>query len=206
MELCSGVPNLLRWFVFWVLITLAKLLEVSASLWTDISKQLNHYFWRNVGSCVDVHEDVVSPRGVVNSRSVKISCYFFVLEFIRINIPKFLQCPFKELLLASYVVIHIHVAVSEWTEEDDWRSFVLIKWTFVFILNFLQVLVPLGREKSQLFRWYFRTVNLFQGLDASWAFMESFVAYYSSKCYLINANLRHLILKHVHLHLRRWKL
>ena len=70
VELSSGVSNLLCRFVFWILVTLAKLLEVSASPWTDISKQLNHYLGGNVGSRVDVHENVISPRGVINSRSV----------------------------------------------------------------------------------------------------------------------------------------
>ena len=79
----------------------------------------------------------------------------------------------------------------------------LVEWSFVFILNFLEVLIPLCREESEFCRLNFRTVNLFKGFDASSTFMVGFVTDNSCKSDLINANLWGVILL-LHFVLNRW--
>jgi len=122
---------------------------------------------------VDAHLNITSPGCVVNGMTVSISGKLLVDQRTGVvGISKLLQGPLEEVLGAPNVQVSIN--------EDNRRPLVLIEFSFELILQLLKVLIPLGREETELGAGNPIFEFSFQLLDAGDACVVVLIADYSS--------------------------
>lgn len=122
--------------------TNAELPEVAARLGSNIIKELEDNLARDVGSDLEVHEDVAAAwrlvvlllGGIVGELSID-----HVATLV--GVSEVLECPLEEGIDSADVLSHV--------QNYKWRPLVMIESSLEVVLYSLDVLVPLGLEELQ---------------------------------------------------------